>query len=135
MKLLKTTILLIVLSALAFACEKEKIVTVEKEVPAPVPATITINSPIHNDTIKHGATVHLKAVISGINTLHGYDFSLVAGHHDVFRKHVHGHDKNFYVDTTWVNNVTAPTSVTFKVETSLDHHGNSIGKSITFYAE
>ncbi|RYD80768.1 MAG: hypothetical protein EOP53_07565 [Sphingobacteriales bacterium] len=125
---------------LAFAaCTKEKIVEVEKEkiveVDKPAAANISITSPKPGDVFAHGDTVHIKALLTGVNTLHGYEISIRNTDDEdavVYLKSVHDHNKVINVDTYWINTESDSGSRSVNIVTAIDHDGNSLGKKVAF---
>jgi hypothetical protein len=139
MKTFKTILPALLLGALAIAaCTKEKIVTVEKQVPVQTPpaATITITSPAEGDTYKKGDTVHIKATLIGQGELHGCNLGLVANEDStIFFKHEHIHTSTITIDTVWINNLTtASADMMLNVDALIDHEGNALGKTVEFLA-
>jgi len=117
------------------SCTKEKIVTKEVPVEKPAAANISITSPASTDVFSHGDTVHIKGLLTGVNTLHGYEVSIRnSDMHDevLFLASVHNHNTVINIDTFWVNNLTTATNLSANVVATLDHEGNSIGKKVSF---
>lgn len=131
MKLLKT-IVYAAMAASLYACNKPDNHTPElKET-----GTITIHSPQGKTKYVKGDTVHIRAMITANQQLHGYEAYIVHASGDtLWQQDDHAHKNELKVQGEWVNTLATPAALKLVIKTDLDHHGNSIVNTEEFYTQ
>mgnify|MGYP006949113252 FL=1 len=95
-------------------------------------ATIDIMEPMVNDTIAYNDTIHFEGTINGNGKMYGYKLSFAnafsGDEYASFSSEAKA--KSYAFDEHWHNQVMDTTTVTLKVEATLDHKGTKTSKLI-----
>lgn len=127
------SIAFLAISTIIISCKKDEPVAEEHEHAAT--ATITITEPTADSTYEMGQSVNLNVDITGSSELHGYQVLLIneTAVDTIIKWEVHEHNTTYAFDSTWINNVTAHSSMSCKVRAFIDHDGNYTDKSVSFH--
>ena len=98
-------------------------------------ATIEISTPTEAQIFMGGATVPVKATMTGVEMLHGWKVEIrkVADNSVVFTAEAHEHAQSFTIDEAWVNNVTHHSDMVLEVFAQIDHDGAMQSKTVHFH--
>ncbi len=99
-------------------------------------ATIEIASPTEGQIVMAGATLAIKATLTGKEDLHGWKVELrnKADNTVLFTADNHDHALTLTIDEVWTNNVTAHTDLVLEVFAQLDHDGALSSKKVNLHA-
>lgn len=98
-------------------------------------AIIEIASPSAGQIFMGGATVPVKAILTGVEILHGWKVEIrkVADDSVVFTAESHEHAQTFSIDEAWTNNVTEHSDMVVEVFAQLDHDGTMQSQTVHFH--
>ncbi len=98
-------------------------------------AKLKIHSPSNNAMFSLGDTVHIHAVATHNEMLHGWNIHLVntSSGDTVLFKHAHEHGTTLNIHHNWVNDVTQHSDMKLTIEVMLDHGGNEIYRTVNFH--
>ena len=123
----------LVLATVVFSsCQKNN------NVPAqPDKVSINIISPTANHRYKKGDTVQIKADVSYISQLHGYQIRLIdsATGFAVYDIDGHVHGSNVSVDEKWVDTLSVSRTLKIQIMAILDHDQNASVKEVVVYSQ
>ena len=99
-------------------------------------ATIEISSPTEGQMVMGGATLEIKATLTGRESLHGWKVEIrkQSDNSLVFEADAHDHDLVLNINESWTNNVTEHTNLVLEVFALLDHDGTMTSKKVNFHA-
>lgn len=99
-------------------------------------ATIEISSPTEGQMVMPGATLAIKATLTGKESLHGWKLELrkKADGTVLFSADAHDHALVLSIDETWTNNVTEHTNLELEIWAQLDHDGALTSKVVNLHA-
>ena len=99
-------------------------------------ATFDITSPTEGQMVMAGATLAIKATLTGKESLHGWKVELrkKADNTILFTAEAHDHDLVLTIDEVWTNNVTEHTDLVLEVFAQLDHDGTFSSKTVNLHA-
>lgn len=109
------------------SCRKEHVAS---EQPT---ATIVIESPQPGQEFAKGASVSIRALITGDVSLHGYEVFVVDRHSadTVFKADNHTHAKELQVNEVWVDTICAALELNVYVRTDVNHEGASVARDVS----
>ena len=99
-------------------------------------ATIEISSPTEGQIIMGGATVDIKATLTGTEMLHGWKLEIrkVADDTVLYTAEAHDHGMSYTINETWTNNVTHHSDLVLEVFAQVTHEGEWQSKTVHFHA-
>lgn len=122
---MKTKFIFLLTLIVILSCEKE---TTEEE----ATATITITSPIVNDTISYLGAVNFAGTVIGSGSMHGYTitFTNLTTGSIIHTENYNSHSSTYSFNTEWTNDVSDTSFVKLNIDVIKDHEGNHEIKSI-----
>ena len=105
------------------ACKKEDEHEHDHEEEATTSATISVSSPIVNDTIASAAFLNVTGTITGTTTLHGYDVEIknITADSVVYSATNDVHSASYTLNYQWTNNVLTTANMSLKIKAYHDH--------------
>lgn len=123
---------LILTSVILSSCQKNN------NVPAqPDKVTVNIISPAANQQYKKGDTLQLKAEVSYISQLHGYQVRVInaANGTVVYDLDGHNHSDKFSIDEKWVDTFSAAAELKVQFIAIIDHDKNTTTQEVQILSQ
>lgn len=103
------------------------------DVPAnPSKLAIKLYSPTDGSRLRQGDTLYLKADVSYVTELHGYEIEMTdsATGATVWSADAHQHDDHFSIDQRWIDTLNRPATLRLNLSVEIDHDGNRVDTTV-----
>lgn len=117
----------LIISIAITGCQKK-----DDTAPDAAKVSITFDRPSEGQTFAKGDTLFVKAAVSYVGELHGYDLSLINNGDNsiIFEEQQHMHTDKVTIERSWVNNLSRAADLTLKLTVKIDHDGNEATRSV-----
>lgn len=118
----KHTIRTLLFAGVLSSCQKQ-----EQTAPQADKVSVAINTPAEGQQFALGDTVWIKAHVSYVSQLHGYEVKITDEESgaELYKQEQHTHGSEFDITQYWVNTLATKNKLKLEIETVIDHENNT----------